>query len=44
MAVGIPPQIAAPLAAYVCKRTQPKNLLGLIGVLIIVLNLKNLFF
>lgn len=36
--------IAAPLAAYVCKRAQPKNLLGLIGVLIIVLNLKKLFF
>lgn len=35
--------IAAPLAAYVCKKSESKNLLFFVGILIIILNVKNLY-
>lgn len=34
--------IAAPLAAYVCKKVPEKKLLVVIGILIVVLNMRNL--
>ena len=34
--------IAAPLAAYVCKKIPDKNMLLIVGILIIILNMRNI--
>lgn len=35
--------LAAPLGAYVCKKIAPRLLMGLVGIFLIILNLRTLY-